>query len=157
MAGSQNTDRFDLKQGVEMLWRELGGQPAAGALRKELAGRIPRVRQGVVESALPGAAVAVAAIDSINVLLDDSLDDQTYLVRSLGSALSVSIELDKLEIDPPDEYPSWVVYELRGQSGLFEVLAVASPNVDLDVVSELRMRSGEEAMNYRYAMKSLLR
>ncbi|MFI7574673.1 hypothetical protein [Micromonospora sp. NPDC049497] len=49
-----------------------------------------------------------------------------------------------------------MVYELRGQAELFEMLPTSTESVSPELVFSLRMRSGEESMNYRNAMRSLL-
>ncbi|MFI7578766.1 hypothetical protein [Micromonospora sp. NPDC049497] len=74
MAGLANTDQADVTQGVELVWRELGGPPKATALRRVVRLDIPQFRRRAAESGIRGAAAVVSALDAIAVLIEESAD-----------------------------------------------------------------------------------
>ncbi|MEV0725911.1 hypothetical protein AB0I37_24415 [Micromonospora purpureochromogenes] len=154
MAGLANTDQADVTQGVQLVWRELGGQPKATALRRVVRLDIPQFRRRAVESGVRGAAAVVSALDAIAVLIEESADSQERLRRSMGAALGVAMDFDSLAVPPPAGQPSWMAYELRGQAELFEMLPISAESVSPELVFSLRMRSGEESMNYRNAVNA---
>ncbi|MGA4731041.1 hypothetical protein ACWEOS_03575 [Micromonospora taraxaci] len=156
MAGSLNTDQFDVTQGVELVWRELSGLPRANALRHAVRAHLPQFRHRAAESEVQGAAAVVSALDAIGILTEDCADSQEFLRRSMAAALGVALEFDSQAVPPPAGQPSWMVYELRGQAELFEMLPISTEIVSSELVYSLRMRSGEESMNYRNAMKLLM-
>lgn len=156
MAGLLNTDQADLTQGVELVWRELGGLPREDALRHAVRLDIPQFRRRAAESGVRGAAAVTSALDAISVLIEESADSQECLRRSLAAALGVALEFDSLAVPPPAGQSSWTAYELRGQAELFEMLPASAESVPSELVFSLRTRSGEESMNYWNAMTSLL-
>ncbi|MEH0937644.1 hypothetical protein [Micromonospora psammae] len=156
LAGLSNTDRADGTQGVHLVWRELGGQPRADALRRQVRSTLPQLRGVAARSGMRGAAAVVSALDAISVLIEEPVDAPDHLRRSLAASLGVALDFDLLAVPAPAGRSSWLAHELHGQAELCELLPPSARDVPSALVSELRMRSGEEAMNYRNAMKSVL-
>jgi hypothetical protein len=154
--GLRASDTVDVKQGVELVWRELTGQTRADALRREILSQLPDFGRRAIESGTRGATAVVSALDAIGVLLEEFTDSRGHLRRALSAALDVALEFDTLAVVAPAEQPSWATFELRGQAALFELVPVSANQVSPDQLSELRMTSGAASMDYRNAMKSLL-
>lgn len=156
-AGLRNTDTFDVKQGVELVWRELAGQPRAETLRRAVRSRLPDMRRVADEYRLHGGTIAASAINAVDALTDEQITARDRLCRTLAAALEVALGLDASTVPPPDGYHNWTTYELHGQAELFELLSRGLELPATLTVSDLRMKSGVQSMDYRKAMASFLR
>jgi hypothetical protein len=154
-AGIFNTDTFDIKQGVELVWREADGTPQ-NDLRRAIRSELPAVRRQADDSGTPATGAVRSAISGIEVLIDEAVTPRTRFQAALAAAVGVALEFDDLGIPAPDGHPSWTVFELRGQAELVESVAAASESPLADVIFSLRMSSGAASMTYRRAMKDLL-
>lgn len=149
MHGLRNTDRFDVEQGVELIWRELSGLPRAVSLRRELTAWISDEWPALAGSALPGTAAASAAVAGISVLLDESLESLDKLRQAWGRCLEVAINFDLLGVQVPPGHASWASYELRGQAELMESLPLASDSLSEEAVFDIQMKSGADSPRTR--------
>ncbi|MEU8228798.1 hypothetical protein AB0C12_04235 [Actinoplanes sp. NPDC048967] len=104
--GPAHTDVFDLRQGVALGWRELGGMTQSGELLTLLRAELPSLRERVSASGLPGSAVAVAALDVIGALTDDP----ERLAPLTAHALRVAAELDRASVPAPRGHEQSMAY-----------------------------------------------
>ncbi|MGN9808495.1 hypothetical protein ACTMSW_03950 [Micromonospora sp. BQ11] len=155
--GLGHTDTFDIKQGVEMKWRELGGVPSSGDLERLVVSNLPRFRERALGSGLAGADAVAAAVDVIAALLAPSRAGEDRLPNVSSGALQVALQMDRTSLPPPLDASSWLAFELRGQAELVDRVVPSNTDVAQDLVFALRNESGAQSMTYRNAMRALLR
>ncbi|MGC4810168.1 hypothetical protein ACLQ29_06515 [Micromonospora sp. DT228] len=157
LAGIYNTDQFDVQQGVELRWRELGGHGRSRSQRRAVTSHLPEFRQQASASPIRGATAVLPALDAIAALVDEEMDERERLKLVVAHAFGVALEFDLLGVPAPEGAATWAGFELRGQAAIFDALSPSSPEVSEELVYELRTNSGMEAMNYWRAIRELLR
>ncbi|SCE73103.1 hypothetical protein GA0070618_0494 [Micromonospora echinospora] len=156
LAGVAYSDTFDINQGIESKWRELGGAPPSGDLEQQVVANLPRFRDRALGSGVAGAAVVAAAIDVVTALLAPLEEGRDRLPQVSAGALRVALGMDGIS-PPPTGATSWLAFELRGQAELVDLVGPRGEGVSQDLLFEVRNESGAQSMTYRNAMKALLR
>lgn len=145
MRGVGDSDGPGFGAGVEMLWRELSGFDEAAELRSAVLDDLADFRSRAESSADPFGPIAVASVDVVLTLLDESLSETEQLDRILAIARLIAERMDGLGVPAPNGHESWVAYEVRSQADLD---ALVPGEVTADSVQAWRRESGTQGLAY---------